>query len=83
MKHHTSSSLLLPRSVLLKQARGTERADRSPRSDPEIPHIYDVVVLFKWSQDHAVFHNVFCCVWGGLAEVAGVVSGVVKSVFVV
>ena len=71
--------VVLPRSV---QARGTDIADRSPRSDPEIPQIYDVVFLSKWSQDHTVFHNVFCCVWGGLAEIAGV-SGVIESVFVV
>ena len=68
------SVVVLPRSVLLEQARGTEIADHSPRSDPEIPHIYDVL-LSKWSQDHTVFHNVFCCGWHGLAEVAGVVSG--------
>ena len=74
---------MLPQSVLLKQARGTEIADRLPRSDPEIPHIYDYVLLSKWSQDRTVFHNVFCCVWGGLADVTGVVSGVVEYVFVV
>ena len=74
--------VVLPWSVLLKQARSTEIADQSPRSDPEIPHIYDVVLLSKWSQDHVVFHNVFCCVRGGLSEVSGVLSGA-KSVFVV
>ena len=31
--------VLLPRSVLLEQARGTEIANRSPRSDPEITHL--------------------------------------------
>ena len=73
--------VVLPRSVLLEQARGMEIADRPPRNDPEIPHIYDVL-LSQWSQDCTVFHNVFCCMWGGLAEVAGIVSGV-ASVFVV
>uniref|UniRef100_A0A8C4Q194 Smad nuclear interacting protein 1 n=1 Tax=Eptatretus burgeri TaxID=7764 RepID=A0A8C4Q194_EPTBU len=73
--------VVLPRSVLLEEARGTEIADRSPRYDPEIPHIYDVL-LSQWSQDCTLFHNVFCCMWGSLAEVAGVVSGV-ASVFVV
>ena len=74
---------MLPRSVLLEQARGMEIADKSPRSDAEIPRIYGVVLLSKWSQDRAVFHHVFCCVCGGLAEVVGIVSGVVESVFVV
>ena len=28
---------------MLEQGRGTETADQSPMSDPEIPHIQDVV----------------------------------------
>ena len=75
--------VVLPRFVMLEQACGTEIADRSPRSDPEIPHIYDVVFLSKWSQNCTVFHNAFCNVCGGLAEVVGVIRGVVESVFVV
>ena len=48
------------------EARGMETADRSPRSDPEIPHIYDVVFWSKWSQDRVVFHiNVLVCVCVG------------------
>ena len=39
------------------------------------------MLLSNWSQDRAAFHNVFCFVWGGLAEVAGVVGGVVECGF--
>ena len=74
---------VLPRSVMFEQAHGMQIADRFSRSDPETPNIYDVVLLSKWSQDCAVFYNIRCCGWDGLAEVVGVVSGVVESVFVV
>ena len=68
--------VVLPLSVLLEQAHGMDIADRLPRNNPEIPDVYDVILLSQLSQDHGVFHNVFCCLWGGLAEVLGVVESV-------
>uniref|UniRef100_UPI00358FB74C carnitine O-palmitoyltransferase 2, mitochondrial-like n=1 Tax=Myxine glutinosa TaxID=7769 RepID=UPI00358FB74C len=53
-------------SILVEQTKGTEIANRSQKSDLEIPHFQDVVLLSTRSQDRAVFHEMLSCVRSGL-----------------